>query len=92
MYLTSLHEIPSEAAFARAARAHGSEVEVRMHVGAPDKGVWYGKGAKQDAGGGYEVRRKDTAEALVRARNSTRHEWDAQTVYLVRCTLFFTCS
>ena len=54
-----------------------------MLVSAPDKSAWYGRDA-QDRASGYEVRRTDWDDALTRVRNSTRHEWDAGTVYVVR--------
>ena len=57
-----------------------------MRVTAPSKDAWYGKDpptSKDDGGGGYEVRLKYSADALARARNSARNEWEARTVYVV---------
>ncbi|KAH9939331.1 uncharacterized protein BXZ73DRAFT_76042 [Epithele typhae] len=75
---------PPEAALARAARTHAVDLlEVRMLVSKPEKAAWYGKDAswKEDTGG-FEVRRKDWDDALKRARNSNRSEWEACTVYI----------
>ncbi|KAI0329662.1 hypothetical protein GY45DRAFT_1324801 [Cubamyces sp. BRFM 1775] len=80
-----------ESAYVRAIRTHAPELlEVRMRVSAPSKAGWYGtstsasasSSTQGDDAGGYEVRRKDWRDALLRARNSTRHEWEARTVYM----------
>ncbi|KAI0355487.1 hypothetical protein OH77DRAFT_1480149 [Trametes cingulata] len=73
-----------ESAYVKAVRTHAAELlEVRMRVSAPSKAGWYGAGeSSKDEGGGYEIRRKDWREALPRARNSTRAEWESRTVYM----------
>ncbi|KAH9884926.1 hypothetical protein C8Q73DRAFT_718494 [Cubamyces lactineus] len=87
------HIIPSvpESAYVKAIRTHASELlEVRMRVSAPSKSGWYGtstsasssSSTREDDAGGYEVRRKDWRDALLRARNSSRHEWESRTVYM----------
>ncbi|KAJ8455570.1 hypothetical protein ONZ51_g12397 [Trametes cubensis] len=86
------HVTPStpESAYVKAIRTHASELlEVRMRVSAPSKAGWYGtntsassSSTKEDDTGGYEVRRKDWRDALLRARNSSRHEWESRTVYM----------
>ena len=56
-----------------------------MLVTSPSKGAWYGKdpSSKQDSGG-YEIRLTHWADALARANNSLRNEWEERTVYVVR--------
>ncbi|OSC97934.1 hypothetical protein PYCCODRAFT_1418603 [Trametes coccinea BRFM310] len=84
-FLAHLNRNPPESTFVRAVRAHAPELlEVRMRVSAPHKAAWYGSDSSSatDDLGGYEVRRKDWRDALSRARNSTRHEWDLRTVYM----------
>ncbi|KAI0737746.1 hypothetical protein C8Q80DRAFT_1222772 [Daedaleopsis nitida] len=71
-HLVHLGSTPSDASLARAIRGHAdSLLEVRMLVTSPSK-----------AQGGYEIRRKDWGDALVRVRNSTRNEWETRTVYM----------
>ena len=53
--------------------------------------AWYGKEPSTSEQGGYEIRRKDWADALTRVRNSTRPEWEARTVYMVRRNLISPC-
>lgn len=82
-YLSHLGDRPSEASLVRAVRAHADSLfEVRMLVTSPSK-AWYGKEFSTDDQGGYEIRRKDWSDALIRVRNSTRNEWEARTVYMV---------
>ena len=77
---------PSQALLVRAIRAQSDcPLEVRMLVSSPSKAAWYGKDStSKDDLGGYEIRRKDWSDALSRVRNSTRNEWEARTVYMVR--------
>lgn len=77
---------PSETTLVKAIRAHTSDVfEVRMLMSSPSRAVWYGRNMSQhDAVGGYEVRLKDWRSILDRAGNSTRQEWEARTLYIVR--------
>ncbi|KAM5542433.1 hypothetical protein V8D89_003892 [Ganoderma adspersum] len=84
-YLLHLDPIPPESVLVRTIRGHADDVlEVRMRVTAPSKDAWYGKDAftSKDDGGGYEVRLKHTTDALARARNSARNEWEERTVYV----------
>lgn len=84
-YFLHLSSRPPEAALVRAMRNHAPDTfEIRMLVAAPSKAAWYGKDVSTEEQGGYEIRRKDWADALVRVRNSTRNEWETRTVYLVR--------
>ena len=85
---TYLHHIgtrPPDTALVKAVRSHAQDsLEVRMLVTSPSKAAWYGKDSEKDEQGGYEIRRKDWSDALIRVRNSTRHEWEARTIYMVR--------
>ncbi|CDO77216.1 hypothetical protein BN946_scf184747.g29 [Trametes cinnabarina] len=84
-YLARLNHTPPESTYLKALRAHASDLlEVRVRVSAPPKAAWYGSGpsSSPDELGGYELRRKDWRDALSRARNSTRHEWESRTVYM----------
>ncbi|KAH9854863.1 hypothetical protein C2E23DRAFT_725373 [Lenzites betulinus] len=80
----NLKPVP-ESAYVKAVRTCAPELlEVRMRVSAPSRAGWYGEGssASQDDSGGYEIRRKDWRDALLRARNHTRPEWELRTVYM----------
>ncbi|GJE87496.1 hypothetical protein PsYK624_035790 [Phanerochaete sordida] len=76
--------LPPEGTLVKAIRAHASDIfDVRMLMSAPSRQAWYGKNpTSRDALGGYEVRLKDAKDALYRARNSMRNEWDARTIYI----------
>ncbi|EKM59920.1 uncharacterized protein PHACADRAFT_206140 [Phanerochaete carnosa HHB-10118-sp] len=75
---------PPEAILVKAIRAHASDIfDARMLMSAPSRAAWYGKNpTSRDAFGGYEVRLKGAKEALHRARNSVRNEWEALTIYI----------
>ncbi|KAI0774671.1 hypothetical protein BD413DRAFT_472079 [Trametes elegans] len=89
-YFALVDPSPPESAYVKALRAHAAELfEIRMRVSAPSKAGWYAAGPSSanpgndgGGGGGYEVRRKDWREALPRARNSTRAQWEARTAYM----------
>ncbi|KAI0371433.1 hypothetical protein BV20DRAFT_1043140 [Pilatotrama ljubarskyi] len=83
-YFAHLSARPPESVYVKAVRGHAAEMlEVRMRVSAPSKAGWYGTGeSSPDDGGGYEIRKTDWREALPRARNSTRAEWESRTVYM----------
>ncbi|KAI0677726.1 hypothetical protein C8Q78DRAFT_962759 [Trametes maxima] len=85
-YFAHLKAGTPESAYVKAVRTHADDLlEVRMRVSAPSKAAWYGtppsSSSKEDTSG-YEVRRQDWREALTRARNSTRQEWELRTVYM----------
>ncbi|KAI0650913.1 hypothetical protein C8Q79DRAFT_945655 [Trametes meyenii] len=84
-YFAHLKAGTPDSAYVKAVRTHADDLlEVRMRVSAPSKAAWYGaepSSSKEEASG-YEVRRKDWREALPRARNSTRQEWELRTVYM----------
>ncbi|TBU42679.1 hypothetical protein BD309DRAFT_991526 [Dichomitus squalens] len=85
-YLCHIHPRPLDGTFLRAIRAHAADtLEIRMLVTAPSKGAWHANAetSKHDSGG-YEIRLKHRDEALARANNSARHEWEERTVYVVR--------
>ncbi|PIL37648.1 hypothetical protein GSI_01342 [Ganoderma sinense ZZ0214-1] len=82
-YLLHLEQRPPDSVLVRAIRGHAEDVlEVRMRVTAPSKEAWYGQRASPDEGGGYEVRLKHSADALSRAGNFSRNEWEERTVYV----------
>ena len=85
-YVLHLPVKPSQALLVRAIRTQSDcPLQVRMLVSSPSTAVWYGKeSTSKDDLGGYEIRRKDWSDALSRIRNSTRNEWEARTVYMVR--------
>ncbi|KAI0758035.1 hypothetical protein C8Q74DRAFT_1452023 [Fomes fomentarius] len=89
-YFVHLSSKPPEAALVRAVRHHAEDtLEIRMLVAAPSKAAWYGKEVTTEEQSGYEIRRKDWADALVRVRNSTRNEWETRTVYLESVPLLY---
>ncbi|KAI8989893.1 hypothetical protein BD414DRAFT_485452 [Trametes punicea] len=75
-YLAHLSHSPAESAFVKAVRVHAADR-------AP-KAAWSAMqmSSPTDDSGGYEIRRKDWRDALSRARNSMRHEWESRTVYM----------
>lgn len=74
---------PPETLLVKALRAHGADAfEIRMLMTAPSRGAW--GGGDSDVPGGYEVRLKDWRDALHRARNSAREEWESRMIYMVR--------
>ncbi|KAH9939959.1 hypothetical protein B0H21DRAFT_583441 [Amylocystis lapponica] len=83
-FLASVTPPPTETVLVRSIRAHANAyLDVRMLVSAPSRGAWYGTDSTSaDALGGYEVRRKDWENALQQSRNSSRHEWEARTLYM----------
>ncbi|KAI0638658.1 hypothetical protein C8Q77DRAFT_1048031 [Trametes polyzona] len=84
-YFSHLSTRPLETAYVKAIRTHAPELfEVRMRVSAPSKSAWYGadSASKDDDLGGYEVRRKDWRDALLRSRNTNRQDWELRTVYV----------
>ncbi|KAI0071825.1 hypothetical protein K474DRAFT_491243 [Panus rudis PR-1116 ss-1] len=80
----SLPSTPSEAMVAKALRAHAEDgFDVRLLMSNPSRAIWYGKGpATNSSAGGYEIRTKDWQAVLERARNSSRHDWESQTIYM----------
>ena len=78
--------LPSETALVKAIREHASDVlDVRMSMLSPSRAEWYGRNMSgRDNTGGYEVRLKDWKEAILRAGNTTRQDWEARTIYIVR--------
>ncbi|KAI0072309.1 hypothetical protein K474DRAFT_1678742 [Panus rudis PR-1116 ss-1] len=80
----SLPSTPSEAMVAKALRAHAEDgFDVRLLMSNPSRAIWYGKGpATNSFAGGYEIRTKDWQAVLERARNSSRHDWESQTIYM----------
>lgn len=75
---------PPEAILVKAIRTHAADTfDVRVLVSTPSRQAWYGKDPKlRDTLGGYEICLKNAREALHRARNSMRNEWDARTIYV----------
>ncbi|KAI0340845.1 hypothetical protein BDW22DRAFT_1378284 [Trametopsis cervina] len=75
---------PSEATLVKAVRAHAADIfDFRLLMSSPSRAAWYGKDdAPEQSVGAYEVRLKDWSETLRRARNYSRNEWEAQTIYV----------
>lgn len=92
-YLSNLNPPLSEAILVKAIRSRLEDsFDVRVLMSSPTRADWYGKAStSRETLGGYEVRLKDWKKSLQRARNTSRNDWEAQTLYMV-CLYYPTCS
>jgi hypothetical protein len=73
----------------KAVRTHlGEYFETRILVSAPLRSEWHAQGSsylkKEDAVGGYEIRRKDWGRLAEKIASHNKRDWDAKTLYVVR--------
>ncbi|KAH8092465.1 hypothetical protein BXZ70DRAFT_898273 [Cristinia sonorae] len=90
-YLSSLSPPPTEASVIKSVRAHSPDVfDVRVLFSEPSRALWFGNSSTtRDDSGGYEIRLKDWDDALKRARNTIRAEWESRTVYMENIPLHY---